>query len=41
MVELGSGDYLYETSGEDWGNLPDDWTYKEATAVAVDEKDNV
>ena len=41
MVELGSGDYLYETSGEDWGNLPDDWTYKEATAVAADEKDNV
>ena len=41
MVELGSGDYIYETSGEDWGKIPEDWTYKEATAVAVDEDDNV
>ena len=41
MVELGSGDYVYETSGKDWGNLPDDWTYKEATAVAVDQQDKV
>ena len=41
MVELGSGDYIYETTGEDWGNLQDDATYKEATAVAVDANDNV
>jgi DNA-binding beta-propeller fold protein YncE len=41
MVELGSGDYVYETTGEDWGNLQDDATYKEATAVAVDANDNV
>ncbi len=41
MVTLGNEEYSYETSGEDWGKLPDDWTYKEATAVAVDEKDNV
>ena len=41
MVTLGNEDYSYETSGEDWGNLPENWTYKEATAVAVDEKDNV
>lgn len=41
MVTLGNENYSYETSGEDWGNLPEDWTYKEATAVAVDEKDNV
>ena len=41
MVELGTGDFTYEVSGEDWGNLPEDWTYKEATAVAVDSKDNV
>jgi DNA-binding beta-propeller fold protein YncE len=41
MVNLGSGDFTYETSGKDWGNLPEDWTYKEATAVAVDSKDNV
>ncbi|HCK08414.1 MAG TPA: hypothetical protein DHW45_00985 [Candidatus Latescibacteria bacterium] len=41
MVELGSGDYVYETTGEDWGNLQPDATYKEATAVAVDSDDNV
>ena len=41
MVTLDNEDYSYETSGEDWGNLPENWTYKEATAVAVDEKDNV
>ena len=41
MARLGSGDLTYEVSGEDWGNLPEGWTYKEATAVAVDSKDNV
>ncbi len=41
MVELGSGEHTYETSGEDWGELPDGWTYQEATAVAVDSGDNV
>ncbi|MCH2662779.1 peptidyl-alpha-hydroxyglycine alpha-amidating lyase family protein [bacterium] len=41
MVELGSGDYVYETTGEDGGNLQPDATYKEATAVAVDSDDNV
>ena len=41
MVELGSGEHTYETSGEDWGELPDGWTYHEATAVAVDSGDNV
>ena len=41
MVELGSGNHVYETTGEDWGNISEDWTYKEATAVAVDGKDNV
>lgn len=40
MVTLGNENYSYETSGEDWGNLPENWTYKEATSVAVDEKDN-
>ena len=40
-VTLGSGRFTYELSGEDWGNIPDDWTYKEATAVSVDSKDNV
>ena len=40
MVTLGNEKYSYETSGKDWGNLPENWTYKEATAVAVDEKNN-
>jgi DNA-binding beta-propeller fold protein YncE len=41
MVELGSGDYVYETTGQDWGKLQADATYKEATSVAVDADDNV
>ena len=41
MVSLGSGSFTYEVSGENWGGIPADWTYKEATAVAVDSKDNV
>ena len=41
MVVLGSGRFTYEVSGDDWGNLPNGWTYKEGTAVAVDSKDNV
>lgn len=41
MVSLGSGSFTYEVSGKNWGNMPEDWTYKEATAVAVDSKDNV
>ena len=41
MAILGSGRFTYEVSGDDWGNIPQDWTYKEATAVAVDSKDNV
>ena len=41
MTLLGSGEFTYEVSGEDWGNLPDGWTYREATAVGVDSRDNV
>jgi len=41
MVELGNGKYTYEVSGTDWGELPDGWTYREATAVAIDSNDNV
>ena len=41
MITLGTGEFTYEVSGENWGNLPEDWTYKEATAVAVDSSDNV
>ena len=41
MVRIGSDSYIYEVSGSDWGNLPENWTYQEATAVGVDSKDNV
>jgi DNA-binding beta-propeller fold protein YncE len=40
-IVLGQGDYRYEVSGENWGQLPDGWYYREATAVAVDQQDNV
>ena len=41
MVLIGEGKFKYEVSGEDWGELPEGWEYKDATAVAVDSKDNV
>ena len=41
MVQLGSAEHTYEVSGKDWGDLPEGWTYKEATAVAVDSRDQV
>jgi sugar lactone lactonase YvrE len=41
MAILGSGRFTYEVTGENWGNLPEGWYYKEATAVDVDSKDNV
>jgi hypothetical protein len=41
LVKLGSGDFTYDVSGENFGNLLDGWSYKEATAVAVDSKDNI
>jgi len=41
MATLGSGRFTYEVSGEDWGDLPEGWSYKEATAVDVDSNDNV
>lgn len=40
-VVLGEGDFRYEVSGSNWGNLPEGWIYKEATAVAVDSRDNI
>ena len=39
-VVLGSGEYRYEVI-EGWGKLPDDWTFHEVAAVAVDQKDQV
>ena len=41
MTILGNGEFRYEVSGENFGNLPEGWVYKEATACAVDSKDNV
>jgi DNA-binding beta-propeller fold protein YncE len=40
-VVLGEGAFRYEVSGENWGTKPADWIYREATAVAVDQKDRV
>ena len=41
MALLGPPEFRYEVSGEDWGELPEGWTYREATSVAVDARDNV
>ena len=41
MAILGSGQYRYEVSGENFGDLPEGWIYREGTACAVDSKDNV
>ena len=41
MAILGSGRFTYEVSGENWGNLPEGWFYKEATSVDIDSEDNV
>ena len=40
-VVLGENGFNYELSGENWGELPEGWVYKEATAVDVDSKDRV
>ena len=41
MAILGNKQFTYEVSGDNWGKLPEDWFYKEATSVDVDSKDNV
>ena len=40
-IILGDAPFKYSLSGKNWGNLPDGWAYKEATAVDVDSIDNV
>ena len=40
-VILGENGFTYSVSGDNWGNLPDGWTYKEGTSVDVDSKDHV
>jgi hypothetical protein len=37
---MGSGEFTYETE-EDWGKLPEGWSYKQVGAVAVDSRDRV
>ncbi|SVD07577.1 uncharacterized protein METZ01_LOCUS360431, partial [marine metagenome] len=41
MTILGTEGFKYEVGGNDWGELPKGWTYREATAVAVNSKDQV
>ena len=40
MVALGTAKYTYEVA-ENWGKLPEGWSYKECAAVGVDASDNV
>ena len=37
---VGNGEYQYEVI-ENWGTLPDQWTFHEVAAVAVDAQDQV
>ena len=41
MTILGTEGFKYEVDGNDWGELPEGWTYREATAVAVNSKDQI
>lgn len=41
MALLTSGEYVYDLTEEEYGDLPDGWLYEEAAAVTVDEDDNV
>jgi DNA-binding beta-propeller fold protein YncE len=38
---LGAAPFIYEVSDENWGNLPEGWSYREATALALDSHDNL
>ena len=40
-VTLGENGFKYQVSGNNWGNLPDGWVYKEGTSVDIDSKDQV
>ncbi len=40
-VVIGENGFNYWVSGENWGQLPEGWFYREGTAVAVDSKDQV
>ena len=34
-VKFGKAPFIYQIDGNEWGNIPDGWTLKEATSVAV------
>ena len=34
-------DLEYALSGDNWGNLPEGWVYKEGTSVGIDSNDQV
>ena len=38
---MGQEPYVFRVDGKEWGNLPKDWTLREATAVGVNSKDQV
>ena len=38
---MGTKPYSYHVDGKEWGKIPNDWTLKEATAVAVNSNDEV
>ena len=40
-VVLGENGFEYALSGDNWGNLPEGWVYKEGTSVAIDSNDQV
>lgn len=40
-VLIGENEFIYRITGLNWGNIPNTWSYKEATSVAVDSEDNV
>jgi hypothetical protein len=40
-VSMGSSPFTYLVSGNEWGNIPDDWTLTEATSVAVNSIDKI
>ena len=41
MVLVGTGPFTYEASDENWGNLPEGLSYREATALALDSHGNL
>jgi DNA-binding beta-propeller fold protein YncE len=40
-ILIGENEFTYRVTGLNWGNIPNNWSYKEATSVATDSEDNV